>query len=98
LVVIFGETRAREGEMILRKKVKYRIGDAINTSLLPCRTCGDRHAETVMELKDGKPYMTSWASSKGKGHPLREVDKNEYIQEQRDMINKLLRERRLRRK
>ena len=71
--------------------MKYKLGDAINTSLLPCKECGNRHAETVVKIN---PLMTSWAFDGGKGHPLMEVNERIYIQEQRDLINRLLKDKR----
>jgi len=75
--------------------VKYKVGDEIDVSLLPCRVCGNRHAKTVTDIDaKGEILRVSWAFNHGKGHALCEVNEREYIQEQRDTINRLLRENR----
>lgn len=64
-------------------------GDQISLGLIPCRKCGERHGETIMEIN---PIRVSWASDLGNGHVYMPIDERKYIQQQRDFINKLLKE------
>ena len=67
------------------KNKKPTIGDALKLGLIPCRVCNERHVESIVQLK---PLMTSWEMN---GHFYNQKNEREYIQEQRDFMNKLMR-------
>lgn len=74
-----------------KSKEKFKIGEILETGLIPCKKCNERHVEVVIGLNGGYP-LTSWAWDSGKGHVYEPKNKDIYIQEQRDFINKLLKE------
>ena len=59
-----------------------KVGTVVDLGLIPCKVCGERHANTYL----GKGYY-SWMMD---NHSYQEKDPRDYIQEQRDEINRLL--------
>ena len=58
-------------------------GDIVETSLIPCIKCNERHGLVYLGHS-----LYSWEMN---GHPLQEIPARAYIQQQRDFINRLLR-------
>ncbi len=54
-------------------KEGLKLYDVVEKGVRPCEVCLKPHNGVVVELKDGKAHMVSWAARRGSGHPYKPV-------------------------